>query len=333
MTKSPLVSVILPAYNAEHYIELSIQSILEQSYQNFELIIVNDGSTDNTKERILAFSDERIIYLENKKNCGLIPTLNSAISQSKGRFIARMDADDIALKHRLKYQVHFLENNPDYILCGGAAYLMDKDGQTIGNMCRTSTNESIRANLLFTNPFIHPTIMIRTEIIKKYLYREDALHCEDLELWIRLSKNKDNKLANLPQKLIKYRIHATNVSVTHKKFQERTRRAYFQESIETLMGSINQDELNLHFLSFEQNDRLNKKTVLRAKKWIERLSSQNKQLNQFDSFSFNSLLLSRWLVLCLKSKNLFLFPFTKLPWYNPGILCNAVKMLFLKGAL
>ena len=123
------LSVVMPVYNAEKYLSEAIESILQQSFEDFEFLIINDGSTDRSKDIVLQYDDPRIIYVENDSNMGLIATLNRGIKLARGLFLARMDADDISVKDRFAKQIAFLKNNPNYRLCGSTVRIIDGKGQ------------------------------------------------------------------------------------------------------------------------------------------------------------------------------------------------------------
>lgn len=205
-----LISVILPAYNAELYIKEAIDSVLAQTFTNFELIILNDGSTDKTEEIILSYQDSRIVYVKNEQNLGLIGTLNKGMALAKGKYIARMDADDICLPERFAKQVNFLEEHPDYIICGTAAYrffnnLTDKKAFYV-----PINDENIRVRLFFNTGFIHPSVMFRTETIRTHnlSFNDNYKYAEDYYFWMDLLKY--GKGFNLKEKLLYYRVVATS---------------------------------------------------------------------------------------------------------------------------
>ena len=209
---SPLVSVVLPVYNAENYVCDSIQSILDQSFADFELIIINDGSTDNSENKILQFTDNRIRYIKNEVNLKLISTLNLGLQLARGKYIARLDADDIALTERFVKQVDFLEANPDYGLLGSFA---KEFGFSSNNIQYPTTDEAIRYAGIYHNPFVHSSVMIRSSILVNYdlMFDVDQLHVEDYDLWIRILSV--SKVANLPECLVLYRVHADQISKKH----------------------------------------------------------------------------------------------------------------------
>ena len=331
MEITPLVSIILPVFNGEKFLDESVRSLLNQSYKNFELIIINDGSTDKSKEIISNFSDDRILYYENETNIGLISTLNKGIELSKGKYIARMDADDISYENRLKVQVDFLEKNTDHMMCGGWAETIDNKGFKTGKIKRITSDGLIRSNILFTTPFIHPTILIKSQILKETNYGIDTLHCEDLDLWVRLSLKYKYKFANIPIYLIKYRLHNSNVSIQHKQIQENNRIKYILPFIKELIPELSPENIKLHFLSFQTGKiEADYKMIVNEKKWLVKLSKINHQKKKFPKNDLDSLLFSRWIVFCVKIKCPFLIPFINIPWFKPQIFINSIKLNLFK---
>jgi glycosyltransferase involved in cell wall biosynthesis len=219
MTNSPAISVILPVYNGEVYLQQAIQSVLEQSFRGFELIIINDGSMDNSEKIILSFSDPRIVYLKNESNSGLIFTLNRAISLSKGGYIARMDADDICLRERFEKQKEFLDKNPEIDVVGSLIRFIDENNQPGGQPVfdkETVSNKSIRDMLPNENCLSHPSIMTRTPILKEFQYKSYQKNIEDYDLWLRL-QNHHKKMAKIPEVLLLYRIHGESITLAQLK--------------------------------------------------------------------------------------------------------------------
>lgn len=213
---APLVSVILPVYNAELYVKETIQSILNQTFSDFELIILNDGSTDKSEEIISEFEDTRIRYFKNKINLKLIDTLNLGLDLARGKYIARMDADDIALPNRFAKQIHFLESNPEYGIVGSFAKTI---GSTNLNLRYVEEDEDIRYALITHNPFIHSSVMLRNSIllINNLKYNKEQLHVEDYALWIHLLQYTKGKI--MSDILIYYRTHIEQISVVNAKDQ------------------------------------------------------------------------------------------------------------------
>ncbi len=202
--KGPLVSVLLPVYNGAKYLNEAIESILNQSYQNLEFVIINDGSTDKTEEIIKTYTDKRIRYFK-QSNMGLAGTLNKGIGLAQGKYIARQDADDIALPGRIEKQVKFLENNPEYAMVGTHAAIWVEEKPAKKKHLHPSLNESLKFHLLFHNPFVHSSITMKKEIFNELsgYVADNASQPEDYELWCRISRKY--KIHNIPEVLQIYR--------------------------------------------------------------------------------------------------------------------------------
>lgn len=217
MLNQPLVSVILPTYNTkEEYLRLSVESILQQSYKNFELIIIDDGSTNDTDKVIQSYNDKRIKYIKNNKNLGIVKSLNKGIDVSQGIYIARMDADDISLPKRFEKLVDYLENNPDVSLVGSSVEFFPKY-----HLWEVIENPSL-FDMIRGNPFAHPSVMFRKQDFKKFdLHYDDIYpHAEDYELWSRAFIHL--KLRNIKDVLLKYRYHPDSISNKNKNIQKQS---------------------------------------------------------------------------------------------------------------
>ncbi|SDA96358.1 Glycosyl transferase family 2 [Algoriphagus alkaliphilus] len=192
-----LVSVIIPVYNCQRFLKNSIKSILDQSFKDFELICVDDGSTDNSTDIIRSFSDPRIKLLEHGINKGIFEALNTGIDVSCGDLIFRMDADDVATSNRIALQVDYMRNNPRIGISGTLAQFFD------GNLLnKPVSNEYLKPSLLLDCPFVHPTVVIRREVLIKNQLKFSG-YLEDYELWVKLSQVTEFGL--LPEVLLKYR--------------------------------------------------------------------------------------------------------------------------------
>ncbi|MFQ3577180.1 MAG: glycosyltransferase [Cytophagales bacterium] len=209
MNQSPRVSVVLPVYNAEKYVSEAIYSILNQTFIDFELIILEDASTDNSLSVIQNFKDDRIILIKNEQNKGLVYNLNEGIRLASGEFIARMDADDIAMPERFKKQVKFLDENPDVDVLGTA---FECFGEIEKVVVHPTSHHEIKKTLIEYCCVGHPTVMLRKKKLpKRYeVYKPELFTCEDYHLWVEMIK--DRKFANLDEVLLKYRTHKQQVS-------------------------------------------------------------------------------------------------------------------------
>lgn len=202
----PLVSVLLPVYNGGVFLAEAIESILSQTYKNIELIIIDDGSTDDSASTIRRYNDPRILSVQ-QDNQGLAATLNRAISMASGTYLARQDADDISYKTRLDKQVKFLENNIEYGLVGTWSEIFEEHRITGRSHRHPTENISLRFNLLFDCYFVHSSVMLRKSLIDTvgFYSAEYSRQPEDFELWSRVLQNGSFKCANLPEILVCYR--------------------------------------------------------------------------------------------------------------------------------
>lgn len=200
----------MPLYNSEQFVGQAIDSILNQTFTDFELLIIDDGSTDRSCEIVKKYSDGRIRLLYNEQNMGVASTLNKGIKLAKGKYIARMDADDISVINRLEQQVSYLDSNQEYIMCGGSIQYINKNGRRGKRIYYPTEHDTIKFLLFFENAFAHPTIMFRRKAFLKnsYFYNVDQ-KAEDYDLWCRVV---EGKMCNLKNKLLYYRIHNNNTT-------------------------------------------------------------------------------------------------------------------------
>lgn len=228
---SPVVSVCLAVYNAEIYVAKAIDSILQQTFTDFELLIVDDGSSDRSLDILKAYAakDSRIV-LHHQENQGQPATRNRMLRMAKGELIAVMDADDIALPDRLENQVAFLQTHPAVVWVGGAFDIMDDRGRFLTTMRMAEANEQIQTLLKDGHTsFLHPTAMIRKTALQQVGgYDERYVTAADLDLWLKMTEIGD--VANLPQSVIKYRVHAKSISQRNQEQQWQNAAQAFDES-------------------------------------------------------------------------------------------------------
>lgn len=244
---STMVSVIMPAYNAESYIEDAIQSILCQSYTNFELIVVDDASIDQTSSIVQRLDDHRIHYHRNDHNMGVAATLNVAVEMANGQYLARMDADDIASSERLRIQVEYLDNHPDVGVCGTGVFLYDGIRDYKTRLFSSSTYQ-IAVDLLFGSALAHPTVMMRRTLFTNLGVKYDADYygCEDYRLWTQLITN--TAFHNISEPLLHYRKHNNQITANpsdRNRLLIRKIRADYCEFIGRKLNSNEEDLLDL----------------------------------------------------------------------------------------
>lgn len=216
----PSVSILMPVYNAEPYLSEAIQSMLNQTYADFELIILDDCSTDRSAEVVQTFSDARIVYHRNEVNSGLANNLNTGLKLATGKYIARMDGDDISLPHRLQTQVDFLESHPDIDLCSCAMQMFGADNQL---WIRDRDPEQVKITMMFYSAVLHASSVFRRDVFEKnnLYYKQETFPAEDYDLWARAAFFC--RMVNLPDVMYLYRMHRTQVTSTDPRSAEKCR--------------------------------------------------------------------------------------------------------------
>lgn len=212
----PEISVIMPVYNAEKYLAQAIESILNQVFTDFEFIIINDGSTDNSKFVILSYSDQRIKFIDLPQNKGIVNALNVGLRVARCKYIARMDADDISLPQRLELQYSYMENNNEIGLLSTNLNHIDEKGKIIKKCVYKDFDIPVEWLLLWYNPIAHPTAFFRKSIIDTYKlnYLEDTFPAEDYDLWCRIVAH--SKIARINETLLAYRLSPQSISYNSK---------------------------------------------------------------------------------------------------------------------
>lgn len=221
----PLVTVLMPCYNAMPFLIEALESIIHQTYTNLEILCINDGSTDETGEVLERYAkqDQRIKVVHNETNLKLIKTLNRGVLLANGEYIARMDADDIAVSDRIQIQIDYFDQHPEIDVVCSASFNMTEEGRVFSeNRPRNFTPiGSLYASFMFV-PIGHPEVTIKTDLLRENNFMEEAhaIHTEDYELWARLLR-KGHKLVNISEKLHYYRINSQSVSRKFTKLQDK----------------------------------------------------------------------------------------------------------------
>ncbi|MCF6276338.1 MAG: glycosyltransferase [Candidatus Magasanikbacteria bacterium] len=209
------ISIIMINYNRTEYIKEAIQSVLDQSLKDWELVIVDDGSTDSSENIIKSFSekDDRIVYFKNEENLGIVYSRNKTLKNSKADLVAVLDSDDIWVDNfKLEKQVGKFKENKNLVLVGGGVIEIDKNGKEKKRYLNPNSDEKIRKNILFKNPFAHSSVMFKKSIVEGVGGYNNLEIGEDYDLWLRLGK--EGKFLNLDDYLVKYRVHSKNTCNT-----------------------------------------------------------------------------------------------------------------------
>lgn len=329
MTKTPQISVIMSVFNSEQYLKEAIGSILNQSFADFEFIITDDSSTDNSIRILEDYkkTDERIILLRNSENLGLTKNLNIMLRYARGKYIARMDADDISLPLRFEKQFNFLEANPDIGILGAHSKMF-------GDQVKTHIVESplfhedIRTALLFENIIVHSTIIFRNSMLSNLNLRYDESFriIQDFELW---SRSIDiTKFAILPEVLVMYRVSDSNlcaISSKKKHYRENYLKNIYSRYLKKNKFNIVENQICSHILIIHSTKNRDMQNLHDAETWLKYLKNENDILESFNPKLLNKYISKYWFAICTKSSSLgiiviikyFRFPFRK--YYNPPL--------------
>jgi len=313
----------MPVYNAAKYLDETINSILNQTYNDFEFLIIDDGSTDNSLAILNSYKDPRIIVHKNEMNNGYVKTLNKLIDLSRGEYIARQDNDDISLPDRIEKQVLFLNKNKDVGVCGTNAFIFGKN-KKISRM--PITDDEIKAYMIINNPMIHSTIMYRKSIFDVWninKYNEDLCPAEDYAMWFEISKK--TKLANLPQPLLKYRWHENNTSQIKKTIQIEKANQIRKEILDySLSHQMSKEEISL-FKILSDTEFANEINIKFLEEILKNILKKNKEVCYYNNLAITNLFFIFWTKILLKTKNISLIK--KIPIYFKSSLFNT-KCLF-----
>lgn len=315
MSENPKVTVLMPVYNGEKYLREAIESILNQTYKDFEFLIINDGSTDGTVEIIESYDDSRIRLVHNEKNLKLVATLNKGLQLASGEFIARMDGDDISLPERLEKQVAFMDANPVVGICGTWVKTI---GDIQGNVWMHPTDADIvRCRLLFESVLAHPSVMMRLSLLNKFRLRysnDYPPHGEDFHLWQQASERFP--VVNIGEVLVLYRVTKNSLSRSNTNNVFTMLERIHTDAIVRLGFSPVSTELAIHirlgFRDFEST----KEFVGATKKWLLKLHDANGKVNLYPTSAFDQVLGERWYMVCAMASGLGMWVWETF-WQSP----------------
>jgi len=279
--RTPRVSVLLPVYNGERHLAQAVRSVLAQTFVDFELLAIDDGSTDRSAEVLAGFSDPRLRVARFPENRGLVAALNFGMRESSSEFVARMDADDVCVPRRFERQVAFLASHPDIALCGSWTRQF---GDVSGINRLPAEARQIRARLFFEWAVDHPSTMMRRAFLERHalFYDEDYRYVEDFDFFIRAA-NCGN-LANLPEVLLFTRAHAGQTTSVKREEQAQTEARLLSRQLRSLMPGASQAEENLHLQLL--NGTIDAQDLPKGVEWMLRLEQANRTCARYDEHAF-----------------------------------------------
>lgn len=296
----PKISVILPVYNAGAFIKDSVGSILNQSVKDFELIVLDDCSTDNTLEIIEQFGDPRIVIHRNERNLGLTKTLNIGLQLAESDYIARMDADDISHEHRFFFQLRAMEQNPQVCVCGTS---YQQIGAGSNKVIRDSGHDNIKGKILLRAPFAHPFVMFRAKFFKQndIQYDENLPCAQDYALWLRLAHEyEDCHFENLLDIFGYYRLHREAISGKNKAIQRKIASSARIPYLKALCGDVTEREIKIHdALYINEYNILKPEDLISTKIWLLKLRDSNMNSDIYAQHFFNLCLAEKFRDVCM----------------------------------
>lgn len=296
----PRVSVVIPAYNRERYVGEAIASILGQSFGDFELLVIDDGSTDRTRDVVGSFSDPRIRLLCHAGNQGLARTRNAGVDAARGDYLAFLDSDDVARSNRLAKQVAFLDRHPHHAAVGAWIDWMDEGGRSLRRVKRRPPlADDVAALRLFRQGIENTASMARTAVLRQYRHDEHFEVSEDYDLWARIAA--DHPIANLPEVLVRRRAHARQISKDRDEQTRLYRQTIYARQLAPLGISFTDDDLRRHYLLRRMRKSgytPDRDYVNWADAWLCALQAANARMRHYPEPALSRLLGGFWVKVC-----------------------------------
>lgn len=310
----------MPVHNGERYLREAIDSMLLQTFRDFEFLIIDDGSSDRSVEIIESYRDPRIVLKRFPTNRGTVHALNAGLLAAAGEYIVRMDCDDISLPQRLETQVRFMDSHPDTGVSGTAMRLIKK-GKLKNTRIQPESDEELKIALLFNTCFFHPTVIIRTNLAKTCPYPDNLVYTQDYNYWTRLASL--THFANLDEILLYFREHESQTSSRKAGLQITNARTVRAAYLKRLKERISSEQMAIHH---EIAENLKDIDLEKAKEWLEKLVRTNDTKKLFETEIFNRVIARKWWLCCRKStrygrKTLQIYRSSFLrPFYRPETL-------------
>jgi len=291
---TPRVTVFMPVYNRERYVRSAVESVLAQSFRDFELLILDDGSTDATPDVLASLSDPRVRVVRNETNEGIPAARNRGLDLARGELLAFLDSDDLAARHRLARQVRFLDRFPDHAVVGSWARKIDAAGRRKRVLRRPLTWNRIRSRLLFMGTLRTPSAMGRLDVMRHYRFRAEFPVCSDTDFWARIVL--DHRCANLPEALICYRKHDGNITGRDLSATRDRKLAVIEQQLERLGVAHTRDDLDRHWNLRKGKPRESVTPVYVdwARDWLLRILAANARVGLYPEPEFAQAVGERW---------------------------------------
>lgn len=300
MADTPILSVLMPVFNSEQFVAEAIESILNQTFKDFEFLILDDASTDKSLEIIKDFEkrDSRIKIYQNDKNLGVVASRNKLINLSKGKYIAWLDSDDVAIETRLKKQVNFLEAHPEIGMTGAYPIIIDENGKKIRKWWFETDPQKLKIELFFHSPFLSSSVMIRKSCLPQNFYDSKFAVAEDFDLYSKISENSD--VANISEILVKYRINSKGLSKSNFEKMERLSVKVIEEHAERLGVKLDENTIK-NMRKAKTSLQITWEEVAEIEKSLTLLKKLLLAKNDFKKNAVDEVIQKYWFETCRKS--------------------------------
>jgi glycosyltransferase involved in cell wall biosynthesis len=327
----------MPVFNSASHVGEAVASVLTQTVDDLEAILIDDGSTDGTRDILESFRDPRIRLLRHEETLGVTRRLNEGLDAATGRYVARMDADDICLRHRFEKQLSFMEEHSDLDVCG--SWICQCGAGRSFTVRYPVGAECLRAYVLFSNPLAHPTVFLRKASVDRLglRYRDECLVAQDYDLWSR--RADDLRMDNVPEVLLNYRVHPSAVTSVRHSESERTAGWIAETHLRRLGLVVGQEELRRHLRVGHGTGEATQGGLAEAEAWLLRILAANERLGVWGGDGLRAASAFVWFRLCLNSAHLGRVAWRTYRrsvlarWYAPGLVPTLTfALLALRGA-
>jgi glycosyltransferase involved in cell wall biosynthesis len=300
MDKTPILSVLMPVFNSELFVAEAIESILNQTFKDFEFLILDDTSTDKSSRIIKDFEqqDSRIKVYQNEKNLGVVESRNKLISLSKGKYIAWLDSDDIAFEKRLEKQINFLEAHPEIGMAGAFPIIIDENGNKIRKWQFETDPQKLKIELFFHSPFLSSSVMIRKSRLPQDFYDSKFPVAEDFDLYSKISEYSE--IANIAKFLVKYRINSKGLSKSNTEKMEQLSIQVIKEHAERLGIKLEENTIK-DLRKAKKTSKIALEEIAEIESSLISLKNLLSKNNYFDKKAVNGVIQKYWFEACRKS--------------------------------
>jgi len=298
--KHPDLSIVMPVYNSASYVAEAIESVLSQTFTNFELIIINDASTDGSTELLETFKDDRLRIFTNDDNKGIVFSRNRGLNEARGNFIAQFDSDDIARHDKFEKQLDFLKQNPDFGMVGSWVRMIDNEGKLMAQTWKLPAKPHlIPAIMLFRNYFVQSTVVVRKEALPTGGYKSGYDVVEDYKMWIEIAQN--NKVWNLPEYLVNYRVHGSSATNSDTIRLNQQYKLIFADLFRDLNIDLDDQIFQTHLIIKQSDPILNVEILRQIEGHLKLIISQNKKMKAYNENALARVISNRWLKCCFRA--------------------------------